>query len=263
MHIGSQISIIIPISKQSKHIKGCLESITKNTSEPYEIILINRGAKGSILKWLREYCTNDPTCRLIESSKGRDTVERCNEGIKASCGENIVLLHNDIVLTEGCFSRMMECLNTSSNTGIVGPMTNSSHGLQKVTDAEDVTVEFLDEYANCFAEKNRYRRVLTRQVAGFCMLFQRDLIEKIGLLDENLGDYYYATEDFCLRAALEDHSSLIAGDVFVFSRSNDTPKGSKKKLKEVIIALETEKMIIQAKPADREPKTPEPKKGRK
>ena len=55
-----------------------------------------------------------------------------NQGIKLSQGEFILLLDNDVIVSEGWLSGMLECLNRAPAAGIVGPMTNSAAGLQQV-----------------------------------------------------------------------------------------------------------------------------------
>ena len=205
-------------------MRGCIDRIKKFTPEPHEIILLDNESKPDTPKWLKQLAKQNSNIELIHLKKTVNNVQCYNEGVKVSSGQYIVLLHDDVAVSQGWLSRMLQHINSLPDAGIIGPMTNNVDGKQKIPNTDGVTIESLDEYANFFTDKNRYRRVPARHVAGFCMLFQRDLIERIGLLDETLGDYQYATEDFCLRAALEGYISLIAGDVFVFNRSNDTPK---------------------------------------
>jgi tetratricopeptide (TPR) repeat protein len=47
------------------------------------------------------------------------------------------------------------------------------------------------------------------------MLFRRALVETVGLLDEDFGSGNFEDDDYCLRAALQGHQNMIAGDVFV------------------------------------------------
>ena len=47
------------------------------------------------------------------------------------------------------------------------------------------------------------------------MLFRRDLLVRIGLFDEILGQDKHVFDDFCVRAVLEGYNNVIAGGVFV------------------------------------------------
>ncbi|MEI6154124.1 MAG: glycosyltransferase, partial [Deltaproteobacteria bacterium] len=132
-----------------------------------------------------------------------------------SSGEYILLLNNDVVVTENWLSGMLECLNSSPDTGIVGPMTNNISGTQKVQDADYNTIPRMTEYAKSFRERYRHRRVSCRRIVGFCMLLRHVLVDKIGLLDESFGTGNFEDDDYCLRATLAGYQNLIAGDVFI------------------------------------------------
>jgi len=94
-------------------------------------------------------------------------------------------------------------------------MTNQISGIQKIPEASYSSINNLDEFARSFREKYRHRQIPSRRVVGFCMLFKRELIERIGLLDESFGTGNFEDDDFCLRAELEGYSNMIAGDVFI------------------------------------------------
>ena len=110
---------------------------------------------------------------------------------------------------------MLRCLKSAPDVGIVGPMTNSISGPQKVPGADYGSVTRLEEVARSFRERNEGRRIPAKRIVGFCMLFRRELMEKIGFLDEQFGSGNFEDDDYCLRAALEGYRNLIAGDVFI------------------------------------------------
>ena len=207
-------SIIMATVNQLQHTKKCIESINKNTPEPHEIVFIDNASTDGTVKWLRKIVRENANYRLIENHKNLGFAKACNQGIEVSSGEYVMLLNSDAVVTENWLSGMLECLNSASDTGIVGPMTNNINSSQNVPDADYKTMNRMHDYAKSFRGRYRYRRVPLRRIAGFCMLFSRQLANKIGLLDEsfgadNLGD------DYCLRATLAGFRNLVAGDVFI------------------------------------------------
>jgi GT2 family glycosyltransferase/glycosyltransferase involved in cell wall biosynthesis len=210
-----RISIVILTFNQLEYTKKCVESIRKHTPVPHEIIFVDNASKDGTIKWLKKLTQENPNFKLIENKKNLGFSKGCNQGITASSGEYILLLNNDILVTEGWLSGMLECINSSPDIGVVGPMTNNISGLQKVVNADYSDIDHLEGYAKAFREKNRYRRIPSRRIVGFCMLFRRELVEKIGLLDETFGSGNYEDDDFCLRASLEGYRNLIAGDVFI------------------------------------------------
>jgi len=222
-----QISIIVPTSRQQKYIKNCVESIQKHTSQLHEIIFVDNGATKGTRKWLNQNIKENSNYIMTKCPKDAGSARIYNQGIKVSTGENILLLSNDVVVTKDWLSGMIECMKRIPDAGVIGPMSNISRGTQKVLTADNVSINQLDKIAESFMTKNRYRRISSNSIDGFCMLFTRDLVEKIGLFDEQFDKNGYEDEDFCLRALLEGRKNLIAGDVYVhqqnkkaFSRNN-------------------------------------------
>jgi glycosyltransferase involved in cell wall biosynthesis len=213
--LGKKVSIVILTFNELEYTKKCVESIRKRTPEPHEIIFVDNGSKDGTIKWLKKLIQEHPNFKLIENKENLGFAKGCNQGIEASSGEYILLLNNDVLVTEGWLSGMLECINSAPDIGVVGPMTNNISGLQKVVHADYGNTDHLEEYAKAFREKNRYRRIPARRIVGFCMLFRRELVEKIGLLDETFGSGNYEDDDLCLRASLEGYKNLIAGDVFL------------------------------------------------
>ena len=54
------------------------------------------------------------------------------------------------------------------------------------------------------------------RIVGLCFLFKRELMERIGLLDERYSPGHYEDDDYCYQARNLGYRIMIAGDVFVF-----------------------------------------------
>jgi GT2 family glycosyltransferase/Flp pilus assembly protein TadD len=209
------VSIIILTFNQLKYTKECVESIRKHTPEPHEIIFVDNGSTDVTGKWLKKLVENNSNYRLIANTKNLGFSKGCNQGIEASTGEYILLLNNDVVVTENWLAGMLECIKSAPDIGIVGPMTNNISGPQKVPDAGYSSIDGLSEYAMAFRQKNRHRRIACRRIVGFCMLFKQRLIEEVGSLDESFGSGNFEDDDLCLRVSLAGYRNVMAGDVFI------------------------------------------------
>lgn len=209
------VSIVILTFNQVKYTKECVESIRKHTPEPHEIIFVDNGSTDGTVKWLRQIVKDNPEYKLIENKKNLGFSKGCNQGIEAAAGEYLLLLNNDVVVTEHWLSGMLECLNSAPDTGIVGPMTNNISGPQKVPTVDYSSIDGLGAYARAFRKQNRHRRIPLRRIVGFCMLFRCRLVEDVGLLDESFGSGNFEDDDYCLRAALLGFRNVVAGDVFI------------------------------------------------
>ncbi|MDY6953360.1 MAG: tetratricopeptide repeat protein, partial [Thermodesulfobacteriota bacterium] len=136
-----------------------------------------------------------------------------------------VLLDSRTVVSEGWLSGMLDCMGRVPHAGIVGPMTNKAGGVQHVAKAHYGAIDGVKDFTCSFKGRNQYRRIPTTRIDGFCMVFHRSLLEKVGSFDESLGTDSSEMDDFCLRATLEGHTNLIAGDVFVHHDSGKSALG--------------------------------------
>ena len=64
------------------------------------------------------------------------------------------------------------------------------------------------------------------RLVGFCLLIRRELIDAIGLLDEQFGIGCFEDDDYCLRAIAAGFRAVIAGDAFVHHFGSRTFLGS-------------------------------------
>ena len=73
---------------------------------------------------------------------------------------------------------------------------------------------------------NAGQRVETDRLVGFCLLTRRDVVDRIGLLDEQFGIGNFEDDDFCRRALQAGFRALIAVDAFVHHFGGRTFVGS-------------------------------------
>lgn len=215
-------SIIVLTWNQLPCTRECLASISAHTSERYELIIVDNGSTDGTVAWLHQQAHQDNRIRVIANDVNLGFAKGCNQGIDAAQGEYILLLNNDVVVTAGWLSGMLECYQRKSQVGIVGPMTNNISGIQRVVDVGYDTVAGLDAFAASFRQRNRYRMVENRRIVGFCMLFSKQLADEVGLLDETFGSGNFEDDDYCLRAELAGYRNYIAGDVFIHHYGSQT-----------------------------------------
>lgn len=208
------VSIILLTWNQWRYTEECLTSIRRHTPEPYELVIVDNGSTDGTVENLKALAAEDRRCRLVLNADNRGYAAACNQGIQTSRGEYLVLLNNDTVVTPEWLSGLLECHSSHPFAGIVGPLTNSASGIQVVS-GPDRVADGLDFFSRSFRTANRFRRIPSRRVVGFCMLFRRALVDEIGLLDEQFGSGNYEDDDFCLRSAVAGYQNLVAADVYI------------------------------------------------
>lgn len=203
-------SIIIPTYNAIKNLKECLGSIHAHTKTHHEIIVVDNGSlDGSI-----DFCLRKDIL-LISLPGNAGYVTACNLGMKAARGSEILLLNNDVVVTENWLENMLNCLYSSSATGIVGPLSNYATGVQKMQDACFHDLSTIQYFAAQWNQPNPVAWRKVRRITGLCLLCKQDVTNKIGLLDERFTPGYYEDDDYCYRATSAGFNIMLAGDVFV------------------------------------------------
>ncbi|MGK9477099.1 glycosyltransferase [Melioribacter sp. OK-6-Me] len=207
-----KVSIIIVAYNQIEYTKKCIQSIQKYVTENYEIVLIDNASNDGTMKQL---FNNDGLLKYYRNEYNYGFPVAINQGILNSLGDYILVLNNDTVLTEGLVERMIEIAESDSCIGLVAPLSNEVSGLQKDNNAKYNSLEEMHEYARSLKEKNKGIILQFPRVAFLCTLIKREVIDKIGGLDERFTPGNFEDDDFCLRAQLAGFKTVIAKDVFI------------------------------------------------
>ena len=165
-------SIIVNLDGIQNRVKENIVSIQEHTPEVHEILFIDHAATKGIIKWGQRLVEENQNYHLLKCDKDMDWGSCLNMAVqKASSGEYVVLMHNDLVVAEGWLEGMLQCFKQGSHIGAVGPMSNRTAGIQQMihSDGSD-RVEF-ESAATAFYEQNQYRRVTTQKTIRFLFGF--------------------------------------------------------------------------------------------
>jgi len=222
--ISSLTSIVIPVRNQFAHTRQCLQSIFSCTPEPFELVIVDNASSDGVEKYLEELADLHPRVTLIKNPENLGFPIACNQGMSAARGDHILVLNNDTIVTEGWLRRLLRCLSSEPDVGVVGPVSNHVAGLQAVP----VSYESLEEMHRFARERawmyyGCYRD--TYRVIGLCMLIRRDVVERIGGFDPSFSPGNYEDDDFCLRARIAGYRIKIALDVFIHHHGSMTFRG--------------------------------------
>ncbi|MGV2336285.1 MAG UNVERIFIED_CONTAM: glycosyltransferase [Planctomycetaceae bacterium] len=79
---------------------------------------------------------------------------------------------------------------------------------------------------------------VTDRLVGFCLLFRREVMNRIGLLDEQFEVGCFEDDDFCRRARLVGYRAIIANHVFIHHFGSVTFEGAGFDLHDILIQNE-------------------------
>lgn len=202
--------IIIPIWNQFEFTRDCIESIIRSTSYPFRLILIDNGSTDGTGQYLESLKSRDSlNVELIRNTENLGFVKAVNQGFKISKAPYVCILNNDTIAACGWLERMVDFAQAHKDAGLINPRCNGHL---------DTPIE---TYARMLATyKGQYMEV--NQCQGFCMLIKRELIDKIGYLDEAFVIGGFDDTDYSMRAHMAGYKSVCIYDAYVYHRMHAT-----------------------------------------
>ncbi|WP_429038380.1 glycosyltransferase [Aeromonas veronii] len=222
-----RIDIVVPVYNALDDVKNCLHSLKeKQDGYAVRIIVVNDGSDEETTNWLRKYCHGDSIFELHEHSVNRGYTQAVNTGLRVSDAPYIITQNSDTIATHGWLRGLVRCINSSDKIGIAGPLSNAA-SWQNVPNLYDENRNFAvndipnnlkpDEMADLVAKASERCYPKLPFVNGFCFMIKREVIDKIGVMDEKNFPIGYGEEnDFCIRAADAGYELAIADDTYVY-----------------------------------------------
>ncbi|MCB4792831.1 MAG: glycosyltransferase family 2 protein [Elusimicrobia bacterium] len=211
-----KVSIIMLTFNQCKLTQKCVESIKKYTGSEYELIVVDNGSEDDTKEYLEQLQSSDPGVKVIINKTNIGFARGNNQGIQIAKSAYILLLNNDVILTDNWLERLLMCAQSDPCIGVVGPCTNNAVGQQVVAYDGSANNLEIQKYAHLESMKNAGAWFSVHRIIGFCMLIKKEVIEKVGMLDERFGPGGYEDYDFCLRVKQARYKIMVANDVFIY-----------------------------------------------
>lgn len=193
---GLRVSLVIPAYNQVGHTIECLKSIRRQPDQPDEIIVIDNASTDGTADYLRQ-----ADVRVITNTTNLGCAKAWNQGIRASQGEAIGILNNDILVTRGWLEHLLAF------------MSKTGHGIVSPSAREGPLSYDLDQYAAEFT--CRCAQVTRSEVYGACMFIRRAVFDRVGLFDEGFTYGGYEDIDFIWRVKQAGFSIGMTGAVLI------------------------------------------------
>jgi GT2 family glycosyltransferase len=218
-------SIVILVRDQPDLTQACLESIETHTPEWHEVIVVDNGSAVEAADLLDRWSDGHANVTVVHNLENRGFAAGNNQGFALARGGTVCLLNNDTEVTPGWLGAMRAVLDREPAVGLVGPVTNRARGPQLVDESYETTEERLI-YAATRAESFAGMTLPCDRLIGFCLLARREVIDRIGGLDERFGFGNFEDDDFSVRALAEGWEGRIALDSFIHHVGGQTFAGS-------------------------------------
>jgi glycosyltransferase involved in cell wall biosynthesis len=106
--VGGLTSIIIPCWNQLEFTRKCIWALMRQTGPNWELIVIDNGSTDGTGSYLAGVQDASPVpVTLIANPTNRGFPAAVNQGLQYSRGEYLVILNNDVVVTDGWLSQLI------------------------------------------------------------------------------------------------------------------------------------------------------------
>lgn len=203
--------IIIPIWDQLELTKTCIEYITRNTYFPYRLILVDNGSNQKMRDYL-DNLRNKKTTEIdfIRNENNLGFIKAVNQGLKISKTPYVCIMNNDTMPGKNWLNELVDFAETHPDAGLLNPVCNG-HSEKNLT---------VNGYSKELSAENKGRYMEMNQCQGFCMFIKRELIDKIGYLDEKFGIGGFDDTDYSMRAYLAGYKSVCVHSAYVYHREH-------------------------------------------
>ena len=218
-----QIASIIMLSWNApEYTEIAVRSIREHTTVPYEIIIVDNGSQAATIERLKRLSD----VHIIYNDRNMGFAHGCNQGIAAASGTHLVLLNNDVIVTDGWLEALLDAHRRIPTIGISAPRSNYVAGHQQVFNAQYPSVEQMHVFAAERALRFRRRLYFTDRVIGFCLCISREVINEVGGIDTRYPVGNFEDDDYCLRVRAAGYEIAVCEDSFIHHFGNASFKAN-------------------------------------
>ncbi len=231
------ISVVILSYNSAHYLDKCINSIIEaipTSKYSFDIYVIDNGSKdGSTNKLLafQALYPNHITLKFFTENTG--TTHSRNYALNQINSRQVLILDSDAYINSDAIDHLYNTLDQNPEIGMIVPkVLYPSGSFQKSTDTFPTLVsKFIRYFFLKTEEKKSPHKFMTQPIdvdyaISAFWLFRGDLIEKVGVLDENI---FYSPEDvdYCIRIKKQGYRIVYDPSVHIV---HDAQEISRKKL---------------------------------
>lgn len=218
------VDIIVCVHNALEETRECLTSVIESRREVDRLILVNDASNQETSCFLEEFVSACSNAELITNQHNLGYTKSANIGLRRSTSDYTLLLNSDTRICPNVIDKMLILAEQNKQIGIVGPLSNAAtwQSIPYLPEGNnysknDITNHLTIEKVNVFLEENFSGEIpYVDLVNGFCYMIKRDVIDRIGILDEeNFPTGYGEEDDFSIRARNAGFILAIATNTYV------------------------------------------------
>lgn len=177
------ITVVIPNLNGMQYLEGCLKSLSEQTDQDFEVLMIDNGSTDGSVSWVRAHY---PSVRIRAYRRNTGFCKAVNAGIRLSHAEYVLLLNNDVVCDRDMVRRLREAMDARPGAFSACAKLLQMSDPTKIDDAGDFYSALGWAAARGKgAGRDRYgKKEKIFACCAACAIYRRSMLERTGLFDE-------------------------------------------------------------------------------
>lgn len=189
-HRINRVSVIIVNFNGKRFLQDCLSSLLKQTYAPCEVILVDNASHDGSVAFVQEHF---PHVKIFTQKENLGFAGGSNAGIREACGEYILTLNNDTIVSPDFIEDLIKPLTNDPSIGMCASKMVFPDG--RINSAGICISRSGAAWDRGGGEPDRGQYDSAEEVFGPCAgaaLYRRTMLDEIGLFDE---DFFLFMED--------------------------------------------------------------------
>ncbi|MBU1147722.1 MAG: glycosyltransferase family 2 protein [Candidatus Omnitrophica bacterium] len=194
------VSVIIPLYNGERVIGDCLDSVLRSSYQNFEIVIVDDASTDSSVVRIAPYLSS--VVRVLQNRKNIGFGKSINIGLKKARGDIVVLLNMDTVVDDKWLCELVDTMISGNEIGVAGSKIFYMDG-KTIQHAGGIIDGIGRSYHVGRGELDRGQYDSLKEVEYVCgaaIGIKKEVLEKIGCLDEGFTPLYYEEIDFMMRA---------------------------------------------------------------
>lgn len=200
--------------------RPCIDSILENTPEgSYELVLVDNASSDGTAAYFESLRAKYRHVTLCLNQHNKGYAGGNNDGMRLAKGDYVVLLNNDTLVPWGWLERLLGLLKTNANIGLVGPVTNSAGNEQRI-ELAGLNESNYEKVIQPYLKRQSGQWFITERLGFYCVALKREVMDRVGFLDERFGLGMFEDDDYCIRARNAGFALAVIEDCFVYHKGS-------------------------------------------
>ncbi len=214
-----RVTIVVPVYNAAAAVARCLASVLAHTTGPTRLVVIDDASPDAAIAPLLATFEGRDGIEILRNERNLGFTATVNRGIGLAGSDDVVLLNADTEVAANWLTGLRRAAWRAPDIATATAVSDNAgaFSVPELEQACDGPAHWtFDDTARALWQQAGYIQPELPTGNGFCLYIRRDVIDAIGVLDEEAFPQGYGEEnDFCQRASALGWRHVIAGDVYV------------------------------------------------